>query len=475
MVSSVGSIQRETRLQHWLGIDREKRHLVYSQVYETADFASLDYWLEIVFSAGIAVLGLVLNSPAVIIGAMLISPLMGPIMATGLALAAGDLYLAMKAIANLVASTALAVGLSALIVWLLPFHSVTTEVLARINPNLLDLGVALFSGLAGSVAVCRAGAGSGVMTLPGVAIAVALMPPLCTMGFGLGSGANTQIMGGAGLLFLTNLVAIVSSAFAVFLLVGMNSADVRAEMEQSRKGEPFAERLSRGPLARVLSNSAQLHWRILTLAVLLGSIAVPLRTAFKQLANEAIVRGAVQEVVQGLLPPGALVSQQIEVGRGEVGVRLVSTARVSETQIENAEKEIERRSGQRVTIDVSTVASQGELAELMARLAAPPPPPPKPPVQTIPEIDAALLARVGPVVNSIWPPEAPLQDFSLTLGATGMVLNVHYQSQRQLGKIALGMIARECQEKLGVGDLALNAERVAPPRKNLPHSKKNGK
>jgi len=474
MGSSVGSILRGTHLQRWLEIGHEKKPLVYAQVYETADISKLNYWLEIIFSAGIAALGLVLNSPAVIIGAMLISPLMGPIMATGLALATGDLYLAIKAIANLVASIALAIALSALIVWLLPFHSVTTEVLARINPNLLDLGVALFSGLAGSVAVCRAGTGNGVMTLPGVAIAVALMPPLCTMGFGLGSGANMRIMGGAGLLFLTNLVAIVSSAFAVFLLVGMNSADVRSEMEKSRKGEPFAERLSRGPLARVLSNSAQLRWRILTLAILLASIAVPLRTAFKQLANEALVRGAVQEVVKGLLPPGSLVSQQVEVGRGEVAVRLVTTARVSAEQEENAEKEIERRSGQRASISVSTVASQSELAQLLARLATPPSPP-KPQVQTIPEIESVLLARATPVVTSVWPPEAPLKDFSLAFGSTGIVLDVHYQSERALEQIPLGMITRECQEKLGVPDLVLKAERLPLPRKSSTHAHGNRK
>jgi uncharacterized hydrophobic protein (TIGR00271 family) len=467
MASSVGSLSRDTPLQRWLGVDRAKRPLVYAQVYESAEISGLNYWLEIVFSAGIAALGLVLNSPAVIIGAMLISPLMGPIMATGLALAAGDLYLAMKAIANLVASIALAIGLSALIVWLLPFHSMTAEVLARINPNLLDLGVALFSGLAGSVAVCRAGAGTGVMTLPGVAIAVALMPPLCTMGFGLGSGANTRIMGGAGLLFLTNLVAIVSSAFVVFLLVGMNSPDVRSEMEVSRKGERFAERLSRGPLARVLSNGGQLRWRIAMLAILLGSIAVPLRTAFRQLANEAIVRGAVQDVVRGLVPSGSLVSQQIEVGRNDVAIRLVSTDRVPATRVEDAEKEIERRSGQRASISVATVASQSELAELQARLSAPPPPPPKPRVQTIPEIDEAVLARVTPVIRSIWPPEAPLQDFTLAFGAAGIVLNVHYQSETTLGKISLDLITREYQEKLGVPALTLNAQRVPPPRKHV--------
>ena len=106
----------------------------------------MNYWLEIVFSAGIATFGLVLNSPAVIIGAMLISPLMGPIMATGLSLAVGDLYLSIKAVANLVVSIAMAIALSAFFVWLLPFHSATGEILARTNPNLLDLGIAYSQG-----------------------------------------------------------------------------------------------------------------------------------------------------------------------------------------------------------------------------------------------------------------------------------------------------------------------------------------
>src|SRR5271157_4667284 len=168
-----GATPKKTRLQHWLRIDPEQKPKIYAQIYDSADVLSLNYWLGIIFSAGIAALGLVLNSPAVIIGAMLISPLMGPIMAAGLALAAGDLYLAIKAIANLAASISLAIAFSALIVWLLPFHSVTNEILARTNPTLLDLGVALFSGLAGSVAVCRVGGGDGVTTLPGVAVAVA--------------------------------------------------------------------------------------------------------------------------------------------------------------------------------------------------------------------------------------------------------------------------------------------------------------
>ncbi len=461
---SGGGVPHQTRLQQWLRIHVHQRPGVYAQVYETAEFSSLGYWLETFFSAGIAAFGLVINSPAVIIGAMLISPLMGPIMATGLALAVGDLYLALKAIAKLVASIALAVGLSAFIVWLLPFHSITPEILARINPNLLDLGIALFSGLAGSVAVCRTAGGSGVTTLPGVAIAVALMPPLCTIGFGMGSGMNTRIMGGAGLLFLTNLVAIVASAFAVFLLVGMNAPDVRAQMAASRKEEAFAQRLSHGLLARMLANGGLLRWRVLMLAVLLAVIAVPLRTAFVQVAGETQVRGAIQDVVKGLLPPGALVSQQVEVGRDNVAIRLIATQNVPADKLHAAEREIERRSGRKVQISVAGIASQSELAELMQRLTMPPPPP-KPVEKTLAEIHDELIQRIQPVVDGIWPPETPIQHFDVSFDAAGIAVDVDYASRRELDKIALQLIENQLRDKLAVPTLSLNVRRVPPSRK----------
>ncbi len=136
------------RLQKWLGIGADSRPRVYEQISASTEITRLSYWLEIFFSAGIATFGLVESSPAVIIGAMLISPLMGPIMAIGLALAAGDLHMGTKGIVNLVASVAVSIAFSGFLVWLLPFHSVTSEIISRTNPNLLDLGIALLSGLA---------------------------------------------------------------------------------------------------------------------------------------------------------------------------------------------------------------------------------------------------------------------------------------------------------------------------------------
>lgn len=458
-VSPQAEVSRQRHLEHWLRIDHHKKPKIAELIYDSAEMSDLNYWLEIVLSAGIAALGLVVNSPAVIIGAMLISPLMGPIMAMGLALANGDLYLAIKAIANLMTSIALAVGLSALIVWLLPFHSITPEILARVNPNLLDLGIALFSGIAGSVAVIRTEAGTGVMTLPGVAIAVALMPPLCTVGFGLGSGMNTQIMGGAGLLFLTNLVAIVTSAFAIFLLTGMNSPEIRLGMAEAKRNEPFAQKISHSRLAPVLAASGQLRWRILLLAVLLGSIAVPLRTAFVQVAGETIVRGTVQDVIKGLLPSGALVSQQVAVERHSVAVRLISTEAVSDVKLKQAERDIERRTGRRTNITVASIASQTQLAGLMQRLTAPSLPPPQPKPLTITQMQQQLFERVQPVVNAVWPPEAPLQSFDLQVSPVGLVVNADYASDRSLDKISLAMIERDLKEKLSLPDLTLKATR----------------
>ncbi len=449
----------QTPLEHWLRIDRQKKPYIAEQIYKSAEMTDLNYWLEIVLSAAITALGLVVNSPAVIIGAMLISPLMGPLMAMGLALAAGDLYLAIKAVANLMASIALAVGLSGFIVWLLPFHSITPEILARINPNLLDLAIALFSGIAGSVAVIRTEAGSGVMTLPGVAIAVALMPPLCTIGYGLGSGMNPRIMGGAGLLFLTNLVAIVTSAFVVFFLTGMNSPETHFGMEEARRDERFAQLLSHGKLAPVVAESGRLRWRIVLLAILLGSIAVPLRSAFIQVAGEAIVRGTVQEVVKGLLPSGALVSQQVQVGRDNVAVRLISTEQVPEAKLQQAEREIERRSGRKTHIIVASIASQSQLTGLMQRLTTPPPAPPPPKPLTVAQMQQQLMQRVQPAVNTVWPPEAPLQSFNLQVSPTGLIVDADYASTRTLSKITVAIIERELQEKLAMPGLSVKATR----------------
>jgi uncharacterized hydrophobic protein (TIGR00271 family) len=184
------------------------------------------------------------NSPAVVIGAMLVSPLMGPILGAGLALAAADLCLGIRSVGTLLISVAASILFSAILVWALPFHTPTSEILARAQPNLLDLGIAVFSGLAGALIMARA-CGDEATALPEVSIAVALMPPLCTAGFSVGSGFERPIMLGASLLFVTNLVAIVGSAFLVFFLVRMDSPEIKEQIAGSIHEAGRGERLYR--------------------------------------------------------------------------------------------------------------------------------------------------------------------------------------------------------------------------------------
>ena len=169
-------------------------------------------------SAGIAVLGLLLSSPAVVIGAMLISPLMGPILGLGFALAASDVRETRRSLFALGAGTLIAVAFCALIVLASPLKAVTPEILARTRPNLFDLLVAIFSAIAGTYAMIRGRGG----TIVGVAIATALMPPLATIGYGLATG-NRAILIGAAALFATNAVAIAFTAATIAKLYGFGT------------------------------------------------------------------------------------------------------------------------------------------------------------------------------------------------------------------------------------------------------------
>jgi uncharacterized hydrophobic protein (TIGR00271 family) len=401
------------------------------------------------------------SSPAVIIGAMLISPLMGPIMATGMALAIGDLYLGIKAVLNLLASITASILFSAFLVWLLPFHSATSEILARVNPNLLDLGIALLSGLAGSVVVCRA-SGDGATALPGVAIAVALMPPLCTVGFGLGSGVNLAIMGGAGLLFLTNLVAIVASAFVVFLLVGMLTPEVEQLMLSSREDERLARILSHSPVARILASGRHLRWRILMILVLLASIALPLRQALLQVASETLARGAIQQEIHRLVPSDGVLSQQVSVNKDAIVIHLISTKPIPDAEVEKTRVDLIRRTNRDVQISAEAVASQSAIAALMERLERPAPVVAT--EKTIEEMQQEILEKVRPALEGIWPSsDAPIQNFTMELGSTGPVVNVQYQAAKDLGDVPLNMVLQSMRKKLELPDLGLETKRIPPP------------
>ena len=234
------------------------------------------YLFMTTLSAGIAVLGLLLSSPAVVIGAMLISPLMGPIIGLGFALATVDARHIRRAGVALAAGSVFAVLFCAAVVLVSPLQNVTSEIAARTKPNLFDLLVALFSAMAGTYATIRDRAGAIV----GVAIATALMPPLATVGFGLATG-NVAVLVGALLLFTTNFVTIALTAAVMARLYGF------------------------GPTLSPRQTMVQSTAIIATFALL----AVPLGFSLRRLAWEGIASASARSAVSDTFGDRARISQ----------------------------------------------------------------------------------------------------------------------------------------------------------------------
>jgi uncharacterized hydrophobic protein (TIGR00271 family) len=193
-----------------LSSDKAQDDITIAEMTKGVEFKGTNLWV-LIFAIFIASIGLNVNSTAVIIGAMLISPLMGPIMGVGLGAGINDFDLIKKAIRNLSVAVGISVLTSCIYFLITPLDEAQSELLARTYPTLWDVLIALFGGLAGVVAGSRKEKSN---TIPGVAIATALMPPLCTAGYGLANG-NMAFFFGAFYLFLINSVFISVSTFLI--------------------------------------------------------------------------------------------------------------------------------------------------------------------------------------------------------------------------------------------------------------------
>lgn len=179
-------------------------------ISKNVEFKGANLWI-LIFAIFVASIGLNVNSTAVIIGAMLISPLMGPIMGIGLAAGINDFDLLKRSLRNLGVAIFIAILTSTLYFTITPISSAQSELLARTEPTVWDVLIALFGGLAGIVAGSRKEKSNAI---PGVAIATALMPPLCTAGYGLATG-NLLYFIGAFYLFFINSVFISLSTYLI--------------------------------------------------------------------------------------------------------------------------------------------------------------------------------------------------------------------------------------------------------------------
>jgi uncharacterized hydrophobic protein (TIGR00271 family) len=188
----------------------ENPKIVLEDVTSNVSFRGANLWI-LASAILIASVGLNVNSTAVIIGAMLISPLMGPIVGAGFALATFNFGLLKKSIKNLIIATIVSLAVSSLYFYLSPFKEVQSELLARTSPNIYDVLIAFFGGVVGAVSITRVEKGNPI---PGVAIATALMPPLCTAGFGIATG-NLSFVAGAFYLYTINCFFICIATFLI--------------------------------------------------------------------------------------------------------------------------------------------------------------------------------------------------------------------------------------------------------------------
>lgn len=209
------------------GEDSKEKTL--ENVKNNISFAGANLWI-LVCAILIASVGLNVNSTAVIIGAMLISPLMGPIVAAGFALAIHDFELLKRAIRNLLIATIASLIVSTVYFYLSPFKEVQSELLARTSPNIYDILIAFFGGLVGVIAVTRVEKGNPI---PGVAIATALMPPLCTAGYGFSTG-NYRFFLGAMFLYSINCVFICLATYFIVKLLKYPVKEIVDQKYQKR-------------------------------------------------------------------------------------------------------------------------------------------------------------------------------------------------------------------------------------------------
>ena len=329
-----GSGKDKIRLQN-LPVDEAARHLFdaplplfnHASELEYRDLfvalrenakASSTYLVLMVLSVLLALTGLYANSAPVIIGAMILAPLMAPIISLAMGLARTDVTLIQHSLRTLGAGVGLGLFFAVTVAWIMPLDQVTAEMRGRMLPTLLDLSVAVISGIAGAYAHSKE---EIAKSLAGVAIAVALVPPLSVAGIGLG-WADWSMAKGASLLFLTNLVGIALAASMTFLVLGF------APLKLARKG-------------------------LLITLLLLAVISMPLYVAFVDLVEQSRMLKQIKSGEVRLVDQEAVV-RVVKVRNGNppmVRVELSSAQRLDAGHVDELKRQLIEQVGRPVILE----------------------------------------------------------------------------------------------------------------------------
>lgn len=369
------------------------------------------YFLALNIANLIALCGLLLGSSPVIIGAMLISPLMGPILSVGFAFVTGDETIWRKAIRKILISVTLSILVAALATFLSPLQEVTGEILARTRPNLYDLIIAFLAGIVGAGALCTKK--SAMTIVPGVAIATAVIPPLSVTGFGLAT-LDITILSGGFLLFFTNFVAIILATCAVFYYYGFRR-QMSGEVELSQMKKRFTFLIAvliliSIPLALTLKNS-------LSEIRLNSAIGAALRQELEQEKRSHLVAFTYAERDDGTLA---------------IGVNLNTVRYLSEEEVGEVEKLVGRGLARAVVLNVEQVLVKAGGLRPGAADSAATPASPATPAETIAGLRDSLRSLVQKSVRRIERVIAPetVPSFTVAIDSTTERIAVHLTLRR---------------------------------------------
>ncbi|RMD62182.1 DUF389 domain-containing protein, partial [Candidatus Parcubacteria bacterium] len=349
---------------------------------------SVDFFVLIFLAATIATLGLLQNSGAVIIGAMLVAPLMSPIASMAMGLVEGNGQLIRVAAEATVKGVVLAVSVGVAVTLLSPATQVTEQILARTQPTLLDLAVALASGAAAGYALSRKQVAAA---LPGVSIAVALVPPLCVVGYGIAT-SQYRIAGGGLLLFATNLVAIVLAAAIFFLLMGFRPPTTKQ-----------TERFQQG-----------LRLSLISLALIAIPLAILLHISLRQIQQReqlAAMQDRIRTILSESIPSKAAYLRSIDVVKEDdeyvVHTIFYDYTSLEQSQLNRVEGELTQALGVPIRLEATLLAAQRLGPEGKDTVPVPPsdaaPAPPGEAPATANEVTPETSAELTPTPAKVTP------------------------------------------------------------------------
>ena len=460
-----------------LGLQRYDCPALFRETADAATDTDLPFWTVLMLSGAIATLGLLLNQTAVVIGAMLVAPLLGPLLGLSLALAVGDGRLAVQTGLTIVLGAAGVIALAAVLTYVLPFQSLNGEIQARTTPTTLDLGIAVFSGLAGAVVtVSREQRLSA--SIPGVAIAVALIPPLGVAGFAIGT-QRWDLLEGPLLLFGANLGGIVLSGMGAFLLVGMHRNDVLEAARRWHANADLPGLAGRIDRSRVLARLRVFEspWaRVALVLAFVAAVAIPLTTTLQKVLLDAQFNRAISEAVDAIESGGdaSVLSRDddLRADGAAVRLRIATTGWIDAAERDSVERVLTARTGVPVTLTLEQlVASDGNFDAIAARFpTAATPVPAAAREQTAPSVLLGQLdERVATLLDDLTLPEGarPL-GAEIGVGGGPARVSVAYVAPRAPSPDANDLVAGQAARALGLDRSSVSVEAVVAGDRSLP-------